>query len=86
MTYTPKIDQLPAHIVEVMKKTNRSPCCDAPLIPGPRGGASRNFWCEACHARFNVLVDHPINWGECTDVKDDNGFASYTGKDGERHG
>jgi hypothetical protein len=24
------------------------------IVPGPRGGASRNVWCSSCGARFNV--------------------------------
>jgi hypothetical protein len=78
--YTPEPGRLRAFLVARMKERWRSPCCDAPLVGGPRGGACQNFWCEACHARFNILVDHPVNWAECTDVKDDDGFAWFTAK------
>jgi hypothetical protein len=77
MTYVPEVGQLPAYIVAAMKETNLSPCCAAPLIDGPRGGACVNCWCEKCHARFNVLRDYPVNWGQCTNVQDDEGFDWY---------
>jgi hypothetical protein len=81
--YTPEVGQLRAHVVAEMKEKWRSPCCDAPLVNGPRGGACINCWCEACHARFNILVDHPVNWGQCTDTKDDYGFAWYGSRGGK---
>jgi hypothetical protein len=76
--YVPEKGKLRGHIVAEMKTTKRSPCCDAPLIDGPRGGACMNCWCEMCHARFNILVDYPVNFGECTAVEDDGWIDWYT--------
>lgn len=72
--YEPAVGELSEKIVSWIQDTGLSPCHGARLVQGPRGGASQNFWCEACHARYNVVVDFPVPWGECTMVKDDEGF------------
>lgn len=72
--YIPVVGDLPPGLATKMRQTGLSPCHNARLVTGPSGGASLNCWCEKCHARYNVVVDYPVDWGECTDIKDDQGF------------
>ena len=41
-------------------RSRKCPSCGGPLIPGPRGGASQNFYCTACHEGWNL---HGIDYG-----------------------
>lgn len=77
MTYTPEVGDLAPDVVREMKDTMHSACCGAPLAVGPRGGASTNCWCVRCRARFNLVFDHPVDWGQCVAVHDDDAYRAY---------
>lgn len=76
--YTPQVGDLDPAIVRKMKDTHHSACCGAPLAIGPKGGASTNCWCVRCHARFNLVLEHPeADWGQCTSVNDYDAYRRY---------
>lgn len=46
-----------------LETLRRSECldCGHKLIPGPRGGASQNFYCDGCGHGFNLHgIDHGV--------------------------
>ena len=59
----------------------RCPRCKAPLMAGPQGGASQNFYCtdrERCRQGFNMLVfDGMIFLQEDIGEVDDERFRMY---------
>jgi hypothetical protein len=59
-----KLGDLPHATVAQMIKTGLSSCCAAPLVEGPHGGLSVNYWCPECRARFNLVMVPGVNWGQ----------------------
>lgn len=49
-------------IIAALNEGECPDCRSRTIVPGPRGGLSRNVSCDGCGARFNVApwyFDHP---------------------------
>jgi hypothetical protein len=59
ITDIPSSDPDHKRIIQALENGKCPDCQNSAIVPGPRGGLSRNVSCDACGSRFNVAPWYP---------------------------